>query len=138
MPFTRITLKYLKLKPFQNPQTLGQHLRTRRYELGLYLRQAAIPLGVTPSTLMNWEKGHSKPEMQNWPAIIAYLGYDPFSDPKSLGEELQRRYRQRGLSRKAAARHMGLDEGTLRRHEKRGLAPTSDRIRQLIANFLAR
>jgi len=31
---------------------------------------------------MNWEKGHTKPEMQNWPAIIAYLGYDPFSDRK--------------------------------------------------------
>jgi DNA-binding XRE family transcriptional regulator len=72
----------LKPKSFQNPQTPGQHLRARRHDLGQYLREAAIPLGVTPSTLMNWEKGHSKPEMQNWPAIIAYLGYDPFSDRK--------------------------------------------------------
>ena len=37
------------------------------------------------------------------------------AEPKSLGQELQRRYRQLGLSRKAASRRLGIDENTLQR-----------------------
>ncbi|MFK5925465.1 MAG: helix-turn-helix transcriptional regulator [Desulfuromusa sp.] len=39
------------------PVTLGDHLRQRRIELGLYQKDVAAKLGVTTSTVWNWEYG---------------------------------------------------------------------------------
>ena len=137
LALTWIALKYSIPKPFQNPQTLGQHLRARRHELSLYLREEAISLGVTPSTLTTWEKVHTTPEIWYWPAILNFLGYDPYPEPKSLGDQLHRRYRQLGLSRNAASRQLGIDAGTLRRYEDGIWTPTVPRSKRLIAGFLA-
>lgn len=49
-----ITLKALKPKETDfEPQTLGEHVRRRRLELGLTQRQAAERLGVSPWTVLN-------------------------------------------------------------------------------------
>jgi DNA-binding XRE family transcriptional regulator len=60
----------------QKPVTLGDHLRRRRLELGLYQKDVAAKIGVTTSTIWNWE--------HNWtidpryiPLVIEVLGYNP-------------------------------------------------------------
>jgi len=40
-------------------------------------------MGVDPSTIWNWERGWSHPELRYLPAIIAFLGYDPRPKPAS-------------------------------------------------------
>ena len=58
MPFCRLTLRAPKPKPDgypQHPETLGEHIRKRRMDLGFFQRQAAAEIGVSTATLWNWE-----------------------------------------------------------------------------------
>jgi len=74
-----VTLKCLKPKDTDfEPKTLGEHVRRRRLELRLSQRQAAHRLRVNPWTVLNWEKGHTEPPIEAVPAIVRFLGYDPF------------------------------------------------------------
>ena len=139
LPFGRIALKGQKSKTFADtPVTLGEHLKKRRNELGLLQREVAEQLDVDPHSVTDWEKDHKKPEIRFWPALIAFLGYDPHPEPQTLGERLQATYRALGLSRKKAARQLGIDENTLQRYEGSHREPKSVRLRQLVADFLDR
>jgi len=40
-----------------NPKTIGEHIRKRRMDLGLMQREVAKIIGVTESTIWNWENG---------------------------------------------------------------------------------
>ena len=79
MQFGPIILKALKPKDTDfEPQTLGERIRKRRLELQITQKQAAERLGINPWTVLNWEKDHTAPPMESMPAIIRFLGYDPF------------------------------------------------------------
>lgn len=99
------------------PTTLGAHLRKRRLELGLRQRDIQVQFGLDKETLANWEKDRCYPAMRHWPKIIAFLGGDPSPEPKTEGEKLLAYRRQHGMSRKALARKLGVDEHTLWRWE---------------------
>jgi DNA-binding XRE family transcriptional regulator len=84
-----ITLKALKPKEADfEPQTLGEHVRKRRLELGPTQKHAAERLGVSPWTVLNWEKDHAEAPIESIPAIIRFLGYDSFPEPKDIPERL--------------------------------------------------
>jgi transcriptional regulator with XRE-family HTH domain len=132
-----MTLKALKPKETDFvPQTLGEHVRKRRLELGLTQRQAAEPLGVNPWTVLNWEKGHTEPPIESIPAILQFLGYDPFPKSKSIPERLLAKRRAMGWSIKEAARQLGVDEGTWGAWE-RGRVILSRNHRILVARLLS-
>ena len=38
-----------------NPKTIGKHIRKRRMDLGLMQKEVAKIIGVTESTIWNWE-----------------------------------------------------------------------------------
>jgi DNA-binding XRE family transcriptional regulator len=71
----------------QEPVTLGYHLRRRRLELDLYQKDVASRLGVTASTIWNWEHGWNV-DLRYIPRIIAFLGYNPIPCPGDLIERL--------------------------------------------------
>ena len=73
---------------------------------------AAERLGVNPWTVLNWEKHHTGPPIESMPAIIRFLGYDPFPEPKNITEGLLAKRRVMGWSIREAARQLGVDEGT--------------------------
>lgn len=53
-----LTLKALRKKDYsEDPQTLGEHLKKRRKELGLLQREAGQRMGVSAETVANWENG---------------------------------------------------------------------------------
>src|SRR5207245_7968452 len=94
-------------------------------------------IGVTADTVHNWETGKSEPPIALMPAIFAFLGYDPLPEPVTLGERM-RAYRTRhGLSTKAAAERLGVDEGTWGAWERTGEIPW-DRYRTLLEEFLSK
>ena len=97
---------------------MGEHIRKRRLELGLSQRQAVSRLGVNPLTVLNWEKGHTEPPIEAVPAILRFLGYDPFPQPRSLRELLLAKRRAMGWSIKEAARQLGVDPRTWRDWER--------------------
>ena len=59
-----------------NPITIGEHIRKRRMDLGLLQREVAEIIGVTESSVWNWEHG-TEPELQYNQSIIRFLGYIP-------------------------------------------------------------
>ncbi len=91
---------------------MREHVRKRRLELRLTQKQAAERLGVNAWTILNWEKDHTEPPIESMPAIIRFLGYDPFPEPKNIPERLLAKRRAKGWSIREAARRLGVDEGT--------------------------
>ncbi len=131
-----MTLKALKPKETEfEPQTLGEHVRKRRLELGLTQRQAAERLGVSPWTVLNWEKNHTEPPIESIPAIIRFLGYDPFPKQRTIPERLLAKRRAMGWSIKEAAGQLGVDEGTWGAWERGGVILYRDH-RFLVARLL--
>lgn len=131
-----IRLKALKPKETDfEPRTLGQHVRKRRLKLRLTQKQLAERIGVNPWTILNWEKGHTEPPIQSMPAIVRFLGYDPFPEPHSLPESLLAKRRAMGWSIKEAARQLGVDEGTWETWES-GITAPKGRHRLLLDGFL--
>ena len=137
LQFVPITLKTLKPKESDFlAETLGQHVRKRRLALKLTQKEIANRLGVDPLTVLNWEKGHTKPPIDSTPAIVRLLGYEP--DPPSsrtLEDSLKAKRREFGWSQATAALKLGVDPCTWSDWEKGGtiLAKTH---RNMIARFL--
>ena len=48
----------------KQPATLGQHLRRRRFEMGMRQAESAVKLGVTCKTLSDWETDRIYPFRQ--------------------------------------------------------------------------
>jgi transcriptional regulator with XRE-family HTH domain len=115
LPFVRVRLTARKPKDFSDdPKTLGEHIRKRRIERGLTLKQAAAHLGVTDYTVINWEYDRTDPPITCVPAFISFLGYDPYPEPTTVGERLLAKRREKGWTIKRAARAAGIDPGTWR------------------------
>jgi len=99
-------------------KTLGDHIRKRRLDLGLFQRQVAEQVGVDATCVVNWENNATHPAIRFMPSIIRFLGYNPSPKPDSLGERLITWRTTLGIRRRAAAKLMGVDEATLARWEK--------------------
>jgi len=63
----------------KEPMTLGQHLKKKRFQAGL--RQACPYIeGFLPNLESFWECDRIYPAWAYQPRLIAYLGYDPFTE----------------------------------------------------------
>ena len=125
LPFGALTLHGAKRKPYKdNPETLGEHLRKRRHKLGLFQKDVALRLGVNQWTYITWELETRQPSVRYMPAILSFLGYDPFPEPVTLGERIVAARCALGLPRKRLAQRIGVDEGTLMRWETGEWTPT--------------
>src|SRR5882672_3091998 len=115
--WARLTVKAQKQKDYlESPQTLGEHLKKRRRELGLLQRAAATQMGISRDTYVNWEKGKTKPVAAQFRPVVAFLSYDPTPEPQTLAERLEAKQRRLGASLAQIARHLGWDPGSLRRY----------------------
>ena len=109
------------------PRTLGEHLKKRRMELGLWQRDLRVRFKLEKETYANWEKDRCYPAMKHWPGIIEFLGRAPHPEPSTLGERLMAYRRHHGFSRIALATALAVDEGTLWRWEINQRKPESER-----------
>lgn len=120
MPFCRgvpVTLKSLRIKDYsESPQTLGQHLKKRRRELGILQREAAERMDILTETYANWEKDKTTPVASQFRPVVEFLGYDPSPDPTTLAERLAAKRRALGVTFDQVAKHLGWDPGTLTRY----------------------
>lgn len=103
-----------------DPQTLGEHLKKRRMDLGLLQREAAELFGISYAMVVHWEKGHFWPRHRYWPAIYRFLGYDPESEPKMRGEKTHRLRQLLGWNQKQLARYLAIDPTNLWYWEVKG------------------
>ena len=118
-PLTGVPLKFqwVRPKPYsENPETLGGHLRKRRCSARLTQAQVAGQIGANAWTYLLWETDRTKPTIRYYPSIFRFLGYDPLPAPRRCRAIAAQR-RRLGLSFRAAASKIGVDEGTFRRWE---------------------
>ena len=104
IPLTIPLLEELTRKPI----TLGDHLRRRRIELGLYQKDVATRLGVTTSTVWNWENRGSV-DLRFTPRVIEFLGYNPTPQPDDLLGKLAWYKLVNGLTLEQLGVEMGRD-----------------------------
>ncbi len=97
--------------------SLSAQLRRARRERSLLQKDAAREMGVGVFTITGWERG-VQPEPSYYPAIISFLGYEPWAQPRSIRDHLRASRLRRGWSAKQAARELLLDEGTYARAER--------------------
>ena len=79
------------------PKTIGEHIRKKRLDLGLLQLEVARMIGVTESTVWNWEHGR-EPELRHIPKIIEFLGHVPFECPNDPIGKLRHFKMVNGLS----------------------------------------
>ena len=141
MPFCRqtpLTLKALRAKDYsENPQTLGEHLKKRRRELGLLQREAAERMSIQRDTYLNWEKDKTRPVASQFRPVVAFLGYDPTPPARTLAERLQAKRRELGVTFAQVARYLEWDPGTLTRYLNGTWRMSPDRAASLEAFLTA-
>lgn len=141
MPFYRgvpVTFKAQKPKDYsETPQTLGQHLKKRRRELGLLQRDAAERMGIDLWTYRNWESDATAPVAARFRPIIQFLGYDPSPEPKTLADRLAAKQRALGATLSQVAQQLGWDPGSLRRYVDGRWRLSPERAAKLDAVLLA-
>ncbi len=115
----------------KHPRTIAEHILKRRCEQELFQKDVGEQIGVSARTIMNWEKGYSEPDIRFFPAILAFLEYDPYPEPKTLGEKIIIWRQQNGVTRKSLARRLGIDEAALAKREMGFASATEEKAMQL-------
>jgi transcriptional regulator with XRE-family HTH domain len=120
VPFCRqtpLSLKARRAKDYsENPQTLGEHVKKRRRELGLLQREAAERMGIQRDTYVNWEKDKTRPVASQFRPVVTFLGYDPMPAPETLSERLKAKRRSLRVTFAQVARYLEWDSGSLSRY----------------------
>ena len=114
---------------------MGDHLKRRRYELGLRQKDVATRLSVNEYTVCQWENNKKRPSIRYLPSILGFLGFYPFKTPQTLADRLLACRRCLGLSRREMAQKLCVDEGTLARWEKGEARPTG-KLLAVVREFL--
>jgi transcriptional regulator with XRE-family HTH domain len=138
LPFCSLVLKGQRPKSKHYPKqinTLGNHIRSKRLDLGLLQKEVAEKIGVDTTTIYNWERQRTEPEIRFIARITEFLGYDPFDEPESFPEKLKIYRLRMGLSQKKLAAKLDIDPGTLGGWE-RGEHKPEKMYRDLINEFL--
>jgi transcriptional regulator with XRE-family HTH domain len=97
---------------------IGHHILKRRLDLKLQQKEVARQLGTNPWSLRDWQRGRHEIGVRFYPAIMAFLGYNPLPSPRTPAERIAYARMSRGWSRKKLAKISGVDEATVRRMEK--------------------
>lgn len=140
LPFCHFELKASKPLPPEYPRelkTLGDYLRKKRLDLGIYQKQAAEIIGTNATTIWDWENNRTQPDLEFIPQIIAFLRYNPYENISnlSLGERIIAYRQAHGITQKALAHQLGIDPGTLGRWEKNESTPWQEKANVLNSLF---
>ena len=98
-------------------------------------RELARQLGTTASTVNNWERGRTHPEVRFLPAIIRFIGANPLPEPSTFAERLIYSRQRLGLSRAECARRTGIDVSCLAGWESARTTPLPRSVARLQAFF---
>ena len=105
-------------------------------DLGLRQRRVAEIFGANPWTYLLWEHDRTRPTPRFVPAILQFLGYDPFPKGVTFPERLRAARRRLGLTQAELGRQVGLSEGTVYDLEHGRQKPTSPVGRALSQQLL--
>ena len=128
------------MKRAENPaypaelRTLGDHLRKVRLDRGLSQPDVAKILNVTPDTVTGWELNRHIPPPRSATAIIAFLGYFPFTvEGESLAKQLYYARLISGKTQEEVANIVGCDESIVRLVERNARHPKGPMLTKIQA-----
>jgi transcriptional regulator with XRE-family HTH domain len=108
-----------------------------RLDRGIPQRDAARAIGSSPLTFFHWEKGRVAPDVRFWPAILAFLRYDPRPEPAAFGGHIRAAREAEGLSERELARRLGLDPDTVAVWGRGEMSPAYSRTWWVFERYLA-
>lgn len=111
-------------------KAIGEHIRKRRLDLGLLQIELANMIGVTETTVWNWEHG-TEPELIHMPAVLEFLGYVPWEVPADPIGKLEHFKKIKGLSYERLGALMGRDPEQLTDWVSRRKKPCKKNIRKI-------
>jgi len=130
---TTVPYKSFKKKLIDDPQTIGEKLRSRRLELGLLQKDVAKIIGVCEDSITGWENNRGKPYIRHYPKIIQFLDYFPFEVSTSTLAGRIKKYRfENGLSQEDLAKELNVNESTVHHYEKGIYKPTNLLLKKLL------
>jgi DNA-binding XRE family transcriptional regulator len=117
--------KWTAARQLVNPQTIGEHLRNRRLELGLLQKHVAALIGVSEDCISYWENNRSNPATRYFPNIIKFLEYIPVHNHASNLAEKIKLYRfWNGMTQRELAIKINVNESTILHYEKGNHEPS--------------
>ncbi|WP_395745618.1 helix-turn-helix domain-containing protein [Prosthecobacter sp.] len=119
---SRTALRFRKLtrKGFiLNPESLGQHLKSKRLLLNLTQEQVAKQLGTVREQYERWERDEVSPAVSFWPRLIRFLGYYPGPEV-SFADWVLKARRMWGLSQYGLGRRINAIASAVRLWEHDG------------------
>ena len=114
--------------------TVGDHIRKKRMDMDLYQREVAEIISAPEATGQMWECYGYEPRMRYWPGVISFLGYEPYSPPRTMSEKVEVIRRRFGLTSRELAQRIQADPGAITRWETGG-AIRKERHRRAIAEL---
>lgn len=96
----------------------------------------AAELGVSVSTVLNWERNHTSVATRSLPKVVAFLGYDPRQEMGQLGDRIRMQRERQGLSQEALAGKLGLNVSTVVAWERGRVRKLFPRIARLFEDFV--
>lgn len=120
------------MKIIENPQSIGEHLKNRRLQLKLLQSDVAKILDVCEDSITGWENGRSVPQIQYYPKLIEFLGYNPLPiETETLGGWIKKYRVENGLSYKQLSKKIGFDSATLASWEDNKTYPNTEKLNRL-------
>ena len=102
-------------------------------DLGLYQADVARLLNVSEDCVTYWENERNTPRLYQFPAIIAFLGYYPFThETATFGGKIRRYKYEQGLSNRKLAKVLGVDEGTVAEWERNRRLPLARSMEKVL------
>ncbi len=97
----------------------------------------AAELGVSVSTICNWEGNHTSVATRFLPQVVAFLGYDPRQETGQLGDRIRMQRERQGLSQTALAEQLGLNTSIVVAWERGRVRKLFPKVRRRFEEFLA-
>lgn len=97
---------------------------------GLLQRELAAIFNVIEDSITHWETNYAEPQIQFYPAIIAFLGYYPFDhETETVSGKLLYIRNSRGYSYEALAPILNVHASTVRSWELNEHKPSAAKLR---------
>jgi transcriptional regulator with XRE-family HTH domain len=117
--------------------TWGNHIKAKRLDDKLQVKQLAAQLGTTIENIINWEKAVKAPRLSFLPRIIDYLGYCPVIErPLSLGQKVKLKRTYAGIGYEQLANKLGIGVNTILRWEESTEEPKTAKVKNALERYL--
>lgn len=114
LPFWKSSVSFSNPLFSDTSGSIGVLLKRKRLSLHLFQKDVAKILKVNEATITNWENDNSQPMVHCYPAIIHFLGYNPFEVEMNRFGDTVKNYRlKHGLSHKKLGKKFGVDASTV-------------------------